>query len=419
MRDYGHPDRVPTEEWFSSENTDKEKTSPWLDEDFNDARSLLFLAALDLHRSFIHDQRRILRSNLFAAYDVLMNAAPRSTDARAVRAAWESLFLVVPTVTTTFASLPRVFGSLQSERLGWLLIDEAGQAAPQHALCGIWRTSNSVLVGDPLQLQPVVSLPIVHQRTLLRMTGTSDRWLPASNPAQVLADRNARYVARIQVPGMDEITVGAPLRVHRRCDNPMFDVVNDSVYGGMMVHGGERTDAFMVGDSEAPPSAWFDVAGISWNGHNSLEQIALLDDVLGFLRRAGHPMSEILVISPFSDVARALRSSAIRFGMDASKQAGTIHTAQGKEADIVILVLGGHTSGARNWAAGTPNLFNVAVSRARRRIFVIGSHRDWATLPYFQHLAVALERHPATVDVNSLFDRAAFQNGASGSASRA
>ena len=41
------------------------------------------------------------------------------------------------------------------------------------------------------------------------------------------------------------------------------------------------------------------------------------------------------------------------------------------------------TRWAAAWAAGKPNLLNVALTRAKHRFFVIGEERLWAGLPYF------------------------------------
>jgi superfamily I DNA and/or RNA helicase len=71
---------------------------------------------------------------------------------------------------------------------------------------------------------------------------------------------------------------------------------------------------------------------------------------------------------------------------------GTVHTAQGKEADVLILLLGTHPDahGSRNWAAAKPNLLNVAVSRAKRRLIVIGDHESWRGHSHFSVLAAQL-----------------------------
>jgi superfamily I DNA and/or RNA helicase len=65
----------------------------------------------------------------------------------------------------------------------------------------------------------------------------------------------------------------------------------------------------------------------------------------------------------------------------------TPDTFQGKEALVVIFVLGGGSQGARRWAAQSPNLVNVAVTRAKKELYVIGNQNDWKNLPFFDVLA--------------------------------
>ena len=72
-----------------------------------------------------------------------------------------------------------------------------------------------------------------------------------------------------------------------------------------------------------------------------------------------------------------------------NKSIGTVHTFQGKQAEGVILLLGGNPSkqGAINWASNYPNILNVALTRAKHKIFVVGNYKLWASKPHFQVLA--------------------------------
>jgi len=134
----------------------------------------------------------------------------------------------------------------------------------------------------------------------------------------------------------------------------------------------------------------------------------------------GVRLGQIYVLSPFVKVAGRCRSlvsrefravieaeltadSVKREDLDAAVReflkthVGTVHTMQGKEADVVIFVLGTDPSpgkSAVDWASRTVNLLNVAVSRARRRFFVIGSYAEWSGAPNFSVLAKRLPRHP-------------------------
>jgi len=73
---------------------------------------------------------------------------------------WSTLFLVIPVVSSTFASVERMLGELPIGSIGWLLIDEAGQSLPQAAVGAVMRAKRTVVVGDPLQIPPVTSLPV-------------------------------------------------------------------------------------------------------------------------------------------------------------------------------------------------------------------------------------------------------------------
>ncbi len=121
------------------------------------------------------------------------------------------------------------------------------------------------------------------------------------------------------------------------------------------------------------PTGWIHVSGSS-EGNWVPAEGQVLRDLLKRLHGDGIEAKDISVITPFKAVQqnlkRILRSKLV---------SGTIHTMQGKEASIVIVVLGGNTAGAgaRNWAVSEPNLLNVAATRAKRRLYVIGDRSDW------------------------------------------
>ena len=187
--------------------------------------------------------------------------------ASALLAAWQTFFLAVPMVSTTFASVGRMFAGLGAESLGWLLIDEAGQAPPQYAVGGIWRAQRVIAVGDPLQLQPVVTMPRKAQRDIAAAFGVSPTWIPPRASVQTLADRMSRDGTALR-QGEESVWVSMPLTVHRRCDDPMFDLCNKMAYDGMMVSAVHRRlddpdhpDLFdgPGGEPRIPASQWLDM----------------------------------------------------------------------------------------------------------------------------------------------------------------
>ena len=73
----------------------------------------------------------------------------------------------------------------------------------------------------------------------------------------------------------------------------------------------------------------------------------------------------------------------------ANERIGTVHTAQGREAEAVILALGAPYPaqvGARTRAGRRPNLLNVAVTRAKEAIYVVGNRQLWREAGSFREL---------------------------------
>ena len=71
----------------------------------------------------------------------------------------------------------------------------------------------------------------------------------------------------------------------------------------------------------------------------------------------------------------------VKWNEGSRDRVGTIDTFQGREADTVILLLGAPKASQhrpRQWAASPPNIINVAVSRAKQNLYVVGSAAAWA-----------------------------------------
>ncbi|MDT0303537.1 ATP-binding protein [Streptomonospora wellingtoniae] len=381
---------IPSSEVLADDHS-RELASIWGDPELTAARTRVFLAAVELHRAFIECSASKMRANLAVADQVLRGRQAAEAPAQGVLGAWRSLFMVVPVVSSTFSSFAKQFSAFGREELGWLLIDEAGQATPQQAVGALWRSRRAVVVGDPLQLEPICSLPYTAQEALRRHYGVEGKWVPERTSVQQLADEVTPLGTELIGPEGEPLWVGCPLRVHRRCDSPMFDISNEVAYGGMMVFGTpERRPLEGIANS-----AWVDVPAAGETRDHWVESERVpLRRVLQKLSDRGQDMNEVFVVSPFASVAKVASRIAQDCGVP-NGNAGTVHTTQGKEADVVVLVLGGDPSKprAKEWAAQRPNLVNVAVSRAKRRLYVIGDRAAWAKLDHFSTLADRLPHH--------------------------
>ncbi|MDN5768959.1 MAG: ATP-binding protein [Humibacillus sp.] len=394
-----------TESWWSREESEEiELGSAWVDAEVQQLRERLFLAAMTLHETFA----RVLGDHTLTALRVwkalvLGELRPADRAKVAVRA-WQWLFMVVPLISTTFASLARMLGDIDGPQLGWVIVDEAGQATPHSAVGALMRFSRAVIVGDPDQLEPVVTLPETLLDRVILHRGAAPQSSPSRCSVQLLADaanpfgrnRRGRWV-------------GLPLRVHNRCLDPMFSIANEIAYDNDMVQGRTRGPAVVPGPMGE--SRWVDVplvAGSHWSDGSAVAVRALLERLRPVASDPDMFVS-VALLSPFREVVEQLRGLREEFlgslgldpnalgkagqdatarmlgpaweGLDESPtdrlEVGTVHTFQGREKSAVVFVLGGGSNGARRWVADTPNLINVAVTRARDRLYVVGDWDAW------------------------------------------
>ena len=353
------------------------RMTPYSSEKVNLLRSHIFLLSLELHEWAIRANPRYFQTNLGAFVDMLLNKHRDKINEGIAATLWRSFFFCVPVVSVTLASFGRQFSKLGTAGIGVLLLDEAGQATLPSVCGAIWRSKRSILIGDTMQIQPVVTIPEALGRLLQGQYKINDDvWSPLMSSAQSLADRATSEGSWLGAG----LWTGIPLRAHRRCDEPMFSIANAIAYDGQMV----RVSGGPV--SDAPASSWIDVQGFTSSGHAIVEE---LDAVEFLLQQLVNYTGKIFIISPFKTIAEACKERFYRRG---KIECGTIHTFQGKEAETVLLVLGTLPANkrARDWVSATPNILNVAITRARHRLYVIGNRKVWSEHRFFDFLAKSL-----------------------------
>ena len=378
------PANLPDTHFMDLSVTAIQGLMPYSSERVNTLRSEIFLRSLELHEWAIRVNARKMSANLNAFINMISHKHPAAFKEEITAELWNTLFFFIPVVSVTLASFPRQLAKMGQGSIGWLLLDEAGQATPAAACGAIWRSQRCIIIGDTLQIQPVITLPAALGKLLQQMYLIKDDcWVPPDHSAQSLADRVTPWGTYIQLGAEKATWTGIPLRAHRRCSEPMFSLSNTIAYNGQMV----KVMADMPVDVLTGDSGWVDVGtGTVYEGHAIVEELEVLADLLAQLTLYA---GRIFVVSPFRSIAEICKRKHNDHG---HVECGTIHTFQGKEADVVILVLGTHPGDetARSWVASSPNMLNVAITRAQKRLYVIGNRRVWSRHAYFSYLAKEL-----------------------------
>lgn len=259
---------------------------------------------------------------------------------------------VFPIIATTCISAHRI--GEPGVYFDMTIMDEASQCNTAVSLVPILRGENLMLVGDPQQLQPVIVLDKADNQTLRKKYAVAPEYDYIENSIY------KTYLA------CDPVSDEVLLRHHYRCHPKIIGFNNKKYYNGKLVI-----------DSQAnceTPLMFVDVQDSESAIKNTSPGEA--EQIIRYVRR--NPDKSIGIITPFTN-QRALIDDELRKIGRSDVACGTVHAFQGDEKDVILFSLG--LSDATkvktyDWLKNNRELLNVATSRARDELIVLGSAKN-------------------------------------------
>ena len=379
-----------------------------VNKEYDREREKLFFYALQLNKHFVFSSQHLYENfKLLGQYwgldtvqkekggdKVKAKFDKEDTEAFAP-ALFQSLLFLVPVISTTFASVGNMFRDVKEQNvIGTLIVDEAGQATPECAVGALLRSRRAMIVGDPKQVEPVVTDDLKLLRDSYDDEGLRN-YKNSTISVQTFADSLNPYGTILADNDEDGKTintwVGCPLVVHRRCISPMFDISNELSYEIMK----NETTPPKKADEEkyiSKVSCWKEIDGSEAGNkdHYVSEQGEEVARLIIESFRINSENTSIFVISPFTSVVRGMKNTImnivkenesadtaeLRYRIEewAKSCIGTVHKFQGKEAKEVFFLLGCDKTSlsAVKWV--NKNIVNVAATRAKHRLYVIGKY---------------------------------------------
>jgi very-short-patch-repair endonuclease len=259
-----------------------------------------------------------------------------------------------------------------------LVIDEASQCDIASALPLLFRAQRAVIIGDPLQLKHVSTVAPQQDRLMLAAHGLAEgraAWAYSVNSLFDLARSLCRHEDIVN------------LRDHHRSHRDIIGFSNRHFYRGSLRVVTDH-DTLNRPQKGGPAVRWVDVQGrvvrpSGGGALNAMEAEAVIAEVRKLVVEGGYT-GAIGVVTPFRAHANRIRTlahqdqelsrrlAALQFVVD------TVHGFQGDERDVIFfspVVSSGIGESATRFLKGHGNLFNVAITRARSELVVVGDRQ--------------------------------------------
>lgn len=256
-----------------------------------------------------------------------------------------------------------------------VIIDEASQCDIASALPLLYRAKAAVIIGDPMQLSHISSLPRGQDQKLLERYGLVEDF-----PHWAYSFNSLFSLGAGQVAGEDIVA----LLDHHRSHADIINFSNDQFYEERL-RVATNYDRLRIPRREEPGVRWVDAPGravrpSAGGALNRPEIDALLSEMRTLVMDQGYE-GTVGVVSPFRAQINAIREAVaadreLEQALARSRfLADTVHKFQGDERDVMFfspVVSKDAPRGAIGFLGSNPNLFNVAITRARAQLIVVG-----------------------------------------------
>jgi very-short-patch-repair endonuclease len=295
---------------------------------------------------------------------------------------------IAPAWATTALTISKDF-KLLSQSIDTLVIDEASQTSFSAAIPLIYRANKLILLGDPNQLEPVMQMNDSDENAIGRISEVDLDFLREKS----LNHRKNSVFAAFSENSEEEAHF--LLDEHYRCHSVIAHWFNSQFYNGRLLLLGSRNLGIEQGIRLNPTYGELVRAGISWENHQEASK------VVEILRTQIDPSMTVGVVTPFRAQADLIRRLVKKAGIESEIVINTAHKFQGSERDVMIystVITEKTIPNTFNWLKDQKNLINVAVSRAKELLFVVGNP-EAAKNPKTPELAALWEAAEGAVDI--------------------
>lgn len=261
---------------------------------------------------------------------------------------FQKFLKIFPVVATTNISAHRL--GEPKQYFDMVIMDEASQCNTAVALVPIIRGEQLLLVGDPQQLKPVILLDERNNLILKKRYNITDEY-----------DYRNKSVYQTFLSA-DAVSDEVLLSYHYRCHPKIIGFNNKKYYNNKL--------NIRSSDNEKHPLEFIECHSKDTTLKNTSESEA--KEIVHYVKT--HPDKTIAVITPFVNQRNEIQEELNQNGI-ANVDCGTVHAFQGDEKQEIIfsLALTDKThEKTYSWLKNNKELINVATSRAKEKLVIIG-----------------------------------------------